>query len=307
MINSIEEYLRQLKKEMNGCDRATIQDALSDSEEYLRNALESKRQANPSLSGQSALEAIIEEYGNPGEIAEAYRKVESRSSPSLTAEPYKKAPTVSPEATEKVKASLWKKFFGVVIDPRAWGALLYLLFALVTGIIYFTWTVTGISLSLGLLVLIIGIPIAGLFILSTRGLALLEGRMVEALLGIRMPHRPLFSQKAGLWGKFKMLVADKYSWLSMLYMILQLPLGIIYFSVFISLFAVSLYLILTPLLELAWGIPLFTSHYAMVFLSNWMMPVAVIAGALLFILTLHLAKITGKLHGNMAKAMLVRD
>ena len=43
MINSIEEYLRQLKKEMSGCDRATIQDALSDSEEYLRNALESKQ------------------------------------------------------------------------------------------------------------------------------------------------------------------------------------------------------------------------------------------------------------------------
>jgi apolipoprotein N-acyltransferase len=94
----------------------------------------------------------------------------------------------------------------VVIEPRAWGALLYLLFTLATGIIYFTWTVTGISVSLGLLILIIGIPIAGLFILSTRGLALLEGRMVEALLGIRMPHRPLFSPNdKGIWAKFKAL------------------------------------------------------------------------------------------------------
>jgi len=307
MINSIEEYLRQLKKEMNGCDRATIQDALSDSEEYLRNALESKRQANPSIAEQSALETIVEEYGNPGEIAEAYRKIESRNSPSLVAEPYKKAPAASPEAAQKAKAPFWKKFFGVVIDPRAWGALLYLLFALVTGIIYFTWTVTGISLSLGLLVLVIGIPVAGLFILSTRGLALLEGRMVEALLGIRMPHRPLFSQKAGLWGKFKMLVTDKYSWLSMLYMILQLPLGIFYFSVFITLFAVSLYLIFTPLLELGFGLPLFTSFDAMVFLSNWMMPFAVIAGALIFVLSLHLAKLTGTIQGKFAKAMLVRN
>jgi hypothetical protein len=156
-------------------------------------------------------------------------------------------------------------------------------------------------------VLIIGIPIAGLFILSTRGLALLEGRMVEALLGIRMPHRPLFSKKSGLWGKFKTLVTDKYSWFAMLYMILQLPLGIVYFSVFISLFAVSLYGIFTPVLELVWGIPLFTSYDAMIFLSTWMMPFAVIVGVLLLVLTLHLVKMTGNFHGKFAKVMLVRE
>ena len=38
MINTIEEYLSQLKEELAGNDRATIQDALSDAEEYLRNA-----------------------------------------------------------------------------------------------------------------------------------------------------------------------------------------------------------------------------------------------------------------------------
>ncbi len=33
MIQSIDNYLAQLKKELSGCDRATIQDALSDAEE----------------------------------------------------------------------------------------------------------------------------------------------------------------------------------------------------------------------------------------------------------------------------------
>ena len=41
MINSIEQYLAELKKELAGSDRATIQDALSDAEEYLRTALNS--------------------------------------------------------------------------------------------------------------------------------------------------------------------------------------------------------------------------------------------------------------------------
>jgi hypothetical protein len=186
--------------------------------------------------------------------------------------------------------------------------LLYLLFALATGIIYFTWTVTGISLSLGLLVLIIGIPIAGIFILSTRGLALLEGRMVEALLGIRMPHRPLFSKKdQGLWGKFKALIADRYSWFSMGYMLLQLPLGIAYFTVFITLIALSLYLIASPFLQLVFNLPLFTNWNTLYYFQGWVMPFAVTAGILLFFLTLHLAKVIGNVHGKLAKAMLVRE
>jgi uncharacterized membrane protein len=296
MINSIDEYLRQLKKELTPCDRATIQDALSDAEEYLRNALENRRENQPEVSEESVFQSIMEEYGTPSEIAEAYKKIEARSSLS----PITK--------TQREQSSFLKRFFGVVVDPTAWGALFYLLFSLLMGIIYFTWTVTGISLSLGLLILVIGIPIAGLFILSTRGLALLEGRMVEALLGIRMPHRPLFSSKTvGLWGKFKSLISDKYTWFSMGYMILQLPLGIAYFSVFVTLFAVSLYSILTPVLELGFGMPLFTNWDAQYYLNGWVMPFIVVGGILLFVGTMHLAKVIGNMHGKLAKAMLVRE
>ena len=296
MINSIDEYLRQLKKELTNCDRATIQDALSDAEEYLRNGVENLRETQPKVSEESLFPSIVEEYGTPSEIAEAYRRIEARSSPSLVTR------------TRLDKPSSINRFFSVVIDPRAWGAVLYLLFALATGIIYFTWTVTGISLSLGLLVLVIGIPIAGLFILSTRGLALLEGRMVEALLGIRMPHRSFFSNKnPSLWGKFKTLISDKYTWFSLVYMILQLPLGIIYFSVFITLFAISLYFIITPILEVGFGLPLFTNYGSQYYLNGWVMPVVVIGGILLFVVTMHLAKVTGNMHGRLAKAMLVRE
>ena len=296
MENSIDGYLRQLKEELKNCDRATVQDALSDAEEYLRNALENLKESKPGITEESVFSSVVEEYGTPTEIADAYRKIEARTSPSLTAR------------TRQPNASFLSRFFGVVIDPRAWGALLYLLFALATGIIYFTWTVTGISLSLGLLVLIIGIPIAGIFILSTRGLALLEGRMVEALLGIRMPHRPLFSKNdRGLWGKFTALLSDRYTWFSMVYMLLQLPLGIAYFTVFVTLIASSLYLIASPILQLVFNLPLFTIWNTLYYFHGWVMPFAVIAGVLLFFLTLHLAKLTGSLQGKLAKAMLVRE
>ena len=296
MENSIDGYLRQLKEELKNCDRATVQDALSDAEEYLRNALENLKESKPGITEESVFSSVVEEYGTPTEIADAYRKIEARTSPSLTAR------------TRQSNASFLSRFFGVVIDPRAWGALLYLLFALATGIIYFTWTVTGISLSLGLLVLIIGIPIAGIFILSTRGLALLEGRMVEALLGIRMPHRPLFSKNdKGIWAKFKALIIDRYTWFSMVYMLLQMPLGIVYFTVFITLIASSLYLIASPITQLVFNLPLFTNWNTLYYFQGWVLPFAVIAGVLLFFLTLHLAKVIGNAHGKLAKAMLVRE
>ena len=296
MENSIDGYLRQLKEALKNCDRATVQDALSDAEEYLRNALENLRMNKPGIPEGSAFSSVVEEYGTPAEIADAYRKIEARTSPSLISR------------TPKENRTFVSRFFSVVIEPRAWGALLYLLFTLATGIIYFTWTVTGISLSLGLLVLIIGIPIAGVFILSTRGLALLEGRMVEALLGIRMPHRPLFSPKdQGLWAKFKSLLIDKYTWFSMVYMLLQLPLGIFYFTLFITLIASSLYLIASPITLLVLNLPFFTVWNTLYYFQGWVLPFAVVAGILLFFITLHLAKLAGNLQGRLAKAMLVRE
>lgn len=60
------------------------------------------------------------------------------------------------------RKSVWGQFFGVIVDPRTYGAL-FMLLSLATGIVYFTVVTTGLSLSLGLLILIIGIPMLVLF------------------------------------------------------------------------------------------------------------------------------------------------
>ena len=89
------------------------------------------------------------------------------------------------------------RFFGVAADPRAYAALFYMVLSLATGIFYFTWVVTGTSLSAGFAVLIIGIPFVILFLGSVRMLSLLEGRIVEVMLGERMPRRPPTAIAAG--------------------------------------------------------------------------------------------------------------
>lgn len=296
MIKSVEEYLRQLKRELAGCDRATIQDALSDAEEYLRNTLEPALEARPDLAEADALLPIIEKYGTPDEVAAAYLEIESR------------VPAALAPAGHSGGKSFVSHFFGVFADPKAWGALFYLLFfSLFSGIIYFTWAVTGISLSLGFMVLIIGLPFIGLFVLSVQGIALIEGRVVEALLGVRMPRRPIFPGKSlGWWGRFKTLISEKHTWLSIVYMILKLPLGIIYFVVFIVLISLSLYGIALPILEQGFDIYPLVINNVPYYTPVWLLPLTVIAGILLLIFTMHLAKVVGRMQGALAKALLVR-
>jgi hypothetical protein len=177
---------------------------------------------------------------------------------------------------------------------------------MITGIVYFTWAITGLSLSLGLLVLIIGLPFTVLFLLSVRSIALVEGRIVEALLGVRMPRRPLFTnRKAGWWEQVKSLFLDISTWTAMAYMVLQLPLGMAYFTVFITLIALSLGFILNPILVLFLDVPLFHFGGKAYFPLPEVMPFFVIAGLILLLATLHLAKFVGRQHGALAKTLLV--
>ena len=295
MSKRIDEYLGELRRALGAADRATIHDALADAEEHLRTALDQALQDHPELDEQNALEAIMEEYGTPEETAAAYREIEERTQPVF-----------APRSREH--QSVTRRVLGVFIDPRAYAALLYMFFSLITGIIYFTWAMSGISVSAGVIILIIGIPFFGLFLLSVQGLALVEGRIVEALLGVRMPRRPIFSRKdLPMWEKFKSLVKDRRTWLTILYMIILMPLGIIYFTLFLTLLIFALYGLASPLLFYYFGLPLAHINGVDIYVPGWYAPLTVLAGILLLMLTLHLAKGMGHLHGRLAKAMLVKD
>ncbi len=155
MYTTIDEYLTALKLAMKDSDAALIQDALADAREHLSLALEAAREKSPEMSEADALKSIVEEYGTPEETASAYREIERRISPSL-----KKS---------EQPISFLGRVFGVYVDPRTWGSLLFMFITLITGIVYFTWVVTGLSLSLSFLILIIGLPFTLLFLLSVQG------------------------------------------------------------------------------------------------------------------------------------------
>lgn len=297
MIKNIDEYLDLLKKNLDGCDSATLQDALSDAEEYLRNGLETAKMTNPNVDEIEALAPIIDEFGSPEEFAAEYKNIEARVRPTFA------SPTRNYQ-----NRTISNKIFGIFADPAAWGSLVFMLVSLVTGIIYFTWAVTGLSLSIGLLVLIISLPFIGLFFLSVRGIGLVEGRIVEALLGVRMPRRPVFvDSKIGWWGRFKVLFTSKHTWLTIAYMILMLPLGVIYFSVFITLISLALAFIAAPFAQLFLSFPLITINTGQYYISPQLGLFSGFIGLVIAIGTLHLARLIGRFHGSLAKAMLVSE
>lgn len=295
MIKSVEEYLDLLKAELQGSDAATVQDALADAEEHLRAALASVRETQPELSEEQALNQVIEQYGSPNETASAYREVEKRTIPQLTREPSKRASSIS-------------SFFGVYTDARAWGSLLYMLIAFVTGVFYFTWAITGLSLSVSFSIFIFGLPFALLFLLSVQGLALLEGRIVEALLGVRMPRRPLFTAKGLKWlERLKALVLDKHTWLSILYMIIQFVFGTVYFVVFVTILSFSLSFIAVPFVQEILGEGVVVNNDIRYFIPTWSYPLLIFGGVFLWTAFMNIARGVGQLHGRMAKSMLVTE
>jgi hypothetical protein len=303
----ILSYLDNLKAELKGSDKATIQDALADAEEHLRTALETEKAENKELAESEALEKIIHDYGEPEEIAAAYQDWESNLPAALAATP---AARRTASTTNGSAAKKYPGFFGVYADPRSWGGLVYMLISLVTGTLYFSWAISGLATSLGVMVLIIGIPVTILFLLSFRGLAFLEGRLVEALLGERMPRRASFTDSSLPWvERLKILLTGKATWLAWLYLVLMLPLGIIYFTLMVTLVSVALALIISPILAYAFNIPIgtFVNGSVVWQLPDYLTPLFSIAGILLATATMHIARWVGRVHGRFAKALLVSD
>jgi len=291
---TVRAYLDALQRALKGTSPGLISDALADAAEHLQGEIASK----PGVPEADVLAEVVETYGTPEEIAEEYKSMEGS-----IAGPFPRTASVPQQR---------RGFLGIIGDPRAYGALMYMLMSLATGIFYFVWAVTGISLTVGFSLLIIGIPFALLFIGSVRILAHMEGRIVEALLGVRMPRRlpPASAAADTIWTRIKDALSDARTWSSLLYLLLMLPLGIAYF-------VAALVGIVVPVALIGSSAAGLLTGHAHVQFSDvpWLdhifhtapgLLLAVLAGVFLLFIVLHIAKAIGWLHGRVAETLLVR-
>jgi uncharacterized membrane protein len=301
---SVDEYLRQLREALAGEDPALVQDALYDAEEYLR----AEVAANPGKSEADVLELIASTYGAPDEVASAYRDTEAKV----------KAALQPPAARAAESPNAIRRFFGIFSDVRAYTSLFYMLLSLATGIVYFTFAVTGLSLSLGFAVLIVGIPFFLAFIGIARVISLGEGRLIEAITGERMPRRPVHPGPALKWWERVLdMLKDARTWTTLGYFVLMLPLGIAYFVIAITGLSVGVSFIVAPFVEalaaVGWlqidsglnadGVPVLEdwidSPFGLALLS--------VAGILIVTVLMHVARGIGRIHARLAKALLVTN
>jgi hypothetical protein len=290
---SIDAYLKQLRDALADQDPALIQDATYDAEEYLRAEIAS----HPDKSEADVLELIASTYGAPEEVAAAYRETEARVNAAM--QPPARPAAETPGTLER--------FFSVYSDPRAYTSLFFMLLTLATGIVYFTIAVVGISLSVSLAFLIVGVPVFLAFIGIVRAISLGEGRLIEAMTGERMPRRPVHpGPKMSLWASIGAMLKDARTWTTLAYFILMLPLGIIYFVIAVFGLSVGLgFLVAMPLAVL--------HHFDLIGASiepAWLAtaPALLLLGALgLLVLTtlMHGARGIGRIHAQMAKRFLV--
>lgn len=289
---TVAQYLDALRDALQGADSALVQDALYDAEEHLRAELAQ----HPDEPEAAVLERIVGTYGAPDEVADAYRANEARVQAALRTPPPK-----------PIEGGPLARFFGVYRDPRAYLAIAYMVLALVTGVAYATFASVGLTMSVAFAILIVGVPFFLLFIGTSRVLALVEGRIVESMLGTRMPRRPIHpGPPASWWQRILDMLKDPRTWGTLLYQLLMLPLGIAYFTFAVTGVVFSLAMFIAPLVILL--------HFGGVITIDgeinsphpaWL-PVISILGIVLLTITMHLSRGIGYLHGQLAKSLLVR-
>jgi hypothetical protein len=100
----------------------------------------------------------------------------------------------------------------------------YLVLGMPLGIATSTIAVTGLSLSLGLLITLAGIPVLVATLLAVRALAALERKRAEWLLGTPIPS-PERRLTGSPWERTKAIATDPASWRDTVWSLVLLPVG----------------------------------------------------------------------------------
>jgi hypothetical protein len=195
-------------------------------------------------------------------------------------------------------------------EPSTVGTMLYMLLSLGTGILYSTWAIVGLAVSVPLVVVLVGIPLLMMFLMSVRLVGVLEGWLIEGLVGVRMtpsrsgPTLDLAHDDRGLLGAF----LDRRTWSTLAYMILMLPLGVAYFVLLVVGNVVPIALIGGSMGELLTGRDLVHLPVGQVEEAGPLALIGVSAVCVaVLMLVRHLIRELGLLHARFARAMLVRE
>jgi len=142
------------------------------------------------------------------------------------------------------------QFLLAPFQARSYTGLIYLLLSFPLGIFHFIFLVTGLSVGIGMLITVLGLPIVGLTLLGSWWLAAMERQIAIGLLGAKIP--PMgptpFRSGQGFRHDLEQFLSNRVTWSGMLFLAVKFPLGIFSFVAAVTLIALSMSFLLVPFL-----------------------------------------------------------
>jgi hypothetical protein len=191
---------------------------------------------------------------------------------------------------------------GVVVNPQTYLNLTYLLLAFPLGLFYFIFLVTGFSLGIGLAILWIGIPLLIGVLMLSRVFANLERQLTSKFLNIDITLADIKLQ-GNLWQRAKALVTNPSTYAEVFYLFSKFVMGIISFTLVITLLATSLGMMVTPFFWQQWGWDVGIPGVWEVDSFPKALATSVV-GAILGVASLHFSNGLAWLYGEYSKAIL---
>lgn len=143
----------------------------------------------------------------------------------------------------------------VLFNPKTYATILYFLLALPLGIIYFTIAITGLTLSIGLTPIFIGIPLFFGVAKLLNGIVSFEQSMIRQILGLPAAPAPYISNEQSVEGQgwFMRMVRGFDGGLfirNLLLVLLRFVTGIVFFSITVTVIALALGFIALPVVHI---------------------------------------------------------
>ena len=178
-----------------------------------------------------------------------------------------------------------------------------MLIALPLGVAEFTFLVTAISFGIGTAITLIGIPVLIGTVWAWRWIAEFERGLIGRLVGVEIPspYRP-DPAPDHWWSRIAARLADPATWKDLAFLLLQLPLGILAFTVAVSVLGVGLGGLFAP--AYYWALPDGTWITA-IHVDTLGEAIAVVPlGALVLLVGIPGLSLLGRLYGWLAAQLL---
>lgn len=192
-------------------------------------------------------------------------------------------------------------------NPPLLGSLAYLVLNLPIGIASFVFVVTFTAVGVSTVIIWVGLAVLAVAVVAWRGAAQLERMRVHAMLGtyIASPYRPL--PESGLGRRVSGRLKDPATYKDMVYHLLMLPIGIAEFTIMVTAWSASLWLLFLPVyhgwMPGEWYPTVWNNGFMRV--DSWpeTLPWAAL-GVLGLAVSIALTRALGTLHAHYARAML---